>query len=266
MHPDSSRSIAKQIGTLHTILLMALYAGSTYASCGSSTACSINTDWSEHGITHPGWSADLRYSYSSADTLRSGSNKIAADTSFAGEVENLRTLNRIVTATLDYTHDDHWGVMLQLPYVTRDHAHNIGPYTGSVPASYESFHADALGDAKVVGRYRWATDDIGMSNTGVKFGLKLNTGRKDFQLKDATGAPIGVPQEVTLQPGNGSTDLIIGMFWNKNLPGSDWSWFVQGTAQSSISAGSEFRPGDQINLDGGTRYAFTNKQIGRAHV
>ena len=107
MHPDSSRSIAKQIGTLHTILLMALYAGSTYASCGSSTACSINTDWSEHGITHPGWSADLRYSYSSADTLRSGSNKIVADptaTTYNGiEAENLRTINQLLTASLDYS-------------------------------------------------------------------------------------------------------------------------------------------------------------------
>jgi len=56
------------------------------ASCGS-TACSINTNWDEHGMSQPGWNADLRYSYSRAEQLRSGSNKIAADTTFDGEVE-----------------------------------------------------------------------------------------------------------------------------------------------------------------------------------
>ncbi len=149
------------------------------ASCGG-TACSINTNWDEHSSSHPGWSADLRYSYSRADQLRSGSNKIAADINNAGEVENLSTLNKIVTATVDYTHDDHWGVMLNLPYITRDHDHNIGPYAGGAPIGYESFHASALGDIKVVGRYRWALDEASRSGMGVKFGLKLNTGKKDF--------------------------------------------------------------------------------------
>lgn len=45
-------------------------------------------------------------------------------------------------------------MMLQLPYVLRDHVHNISPYTGSTPADYESFQANAMGDIKLVGRYR----------------------------------------------------------------------------------------------------------------
>ena len=170
---------AQRLGALGLALLGMFCAGSAQASCGSG-ACSINTNWDEHGLSQPGWTSDLRYSYSRADALRSGSNKIAADTTFAGEVENLRTTNKIITASLDYTHDDHWGVMLTLPYVTRDHDHNLGPYTGATPAGYESFHANALGDIKVVGRYRWALDEASRSGMGVKFGLKLNTGKKDF--------------------------------------------------------------------------------------
>lgn len=256
MHTTSTRP-----GALCLALLSILCTGNAYASCGS-TACSINTDWTEHGMARPGWSADLRYSYSSAGTLRSGADKIQADTSYAGEVENLRTLNQIVTTTLDYTHDEHWGGMLLLPYVTRDHAHNIGPYTGATPADYESFHASSLGDVKVVGRYRWELDEEEQSALGIKLGLKLSTGRTDFHLVDATGTAIGVPQEVTLQPGNDSTDMILGIFWNQNTPGNAWSWFVQGTVQSSVKAGSQYRPGDQFNLDGGTRYAFTGKLSG----
>ena len=43
------------------------------ASCGT-TSCSINTDWNKHGVSRQGWSTDFRYSYSRADTLRSGTN------------------------------------------------------------------------------------------------------------------------------------------------------------------------------------------------
>ena len=227
------------------------------ASCGSA-ACSINTNWDEQSSNHPGWTADLRYSYSRADQLRSGSSKIAADTNNTGDVENLRTLNKIITAMVDYTHDDHWGVTLHLPYITRDHDHNMGPYMGATPAGYESFHANALGDIKVVGRYRWALDEASRSGMGVKFGLKLNTGKKDFVIAQ-TGV---IPNEVTLQPGNGSTDLIAGIFWQQSAPGSDWSWFAQGMAQSSINSDATFHPGNQINLDGGTRYAFSRNLSG----
>lgn len=248
--------MAKKYSAISIVLIGLFGYASAHASCGS-TACSINTNWDEHGMSRPGWTADLRYSFSRADTLRSGSNKIVADTAFAGEVENLRTINRLLTATLDYTHDEHWGVMLQLPYVMRDHTHNLGPYVGNTPAGYDSFVASALGDIKVVGRYRWALDEASRTGMGVKFGLKLNTGRKDFLLASGT-----LPTEVTLQPGNGSTDLILGLFWNQSTPGSDWSWFAQGTTQNSISSLSTFRPGNQFNLDGGTRYAFNSKLSG----
>ena len=235
---------------LGAICFSMLAASNVYASCGS-TACSINTNWDEHSLSKPGWSIDLRHQYSRADQLRSGSSKIAADTNFGGEVENLRTLNKITTLSADYTVDEHWGVVTNLPYVTRDHNHNLGPYTGNVSAGYESFYAQALGDIKIVGRYRWTLNEEKHSGVGIKFGLKLNTGRRDFALN--TGIK---PNEVTLQPGNGSTDLILGAFWNQATPGEALSWFAQGTLQRSLKNDVTFRPGDQINLDVGTRYAF----------
>ena len=236
--------------------LVALLGGaSTQASCGSTT-CSINTNWDEHGMSHPGWSADLRYNYSRADTLRSGSQKIAADTA-GDEVENLRTLNKQVTVSLDYTHDENWGMMLYLPYIMRDHNHNLGPYVGSTAAGYESFHAKALGDIKVAGRYRWSLAEANHAEMGVKFGLKLATGKKDAQW--ASG---GIPSETTLQPGNGSTDLILGVFWHQAAHDSDWSWFAQGTLQDAIQSDTSFRPGKQVNLDGGTRHALNHNLSG----
>jgi hypothetical protein len=224
------------------------------ASCGSAF-CSINTNWDEHSASQPGWSADLRFSYSRADTLRSGSKKISVDPtdpdSAGEEVENLRTVNQIVTTNVNYTYNDNWGVMLSLPYIKRDHNHSIGDPNPAL-VGYESFHASSLGDIKLIGRYRWEADNSGYSNIGVKFGLKLATGKKDFEIEQ-TGE---VPEEVTLQPGNGSTDLILGLFWSQSTPGNDWSWFAQATAQDSIQSDAEFTPGTKINIDVGTRYAI----------
>lgn len=256
----------------HTALTLALLAAfsspSSHASCGSSS-CSINADWAEHGISRPGWSTDLRYSYSRADTLRSGSNKISADPTApanAGlEVENRRTINQIITATLDYAHDEQWGMQLQLPYVMRDHTHSIGDPNPALVSS-ESFNASSIGDIKVVGRYRWTLDEDQRSGAGVKLGLKLNTGRKDFQLVDASGVALGVPEEVTLQPGNDSTDVIVGVFWSQSTPGSDWSWFAQALLQSSIASSRQFRPGNQSNLDAGTRYTINSKLSGLLQI
>ena len=232
-------------------LIGLLACATAQASCGSNF-CSMNTNWDEHSLGHQGWSGDLRYSYHRAETLRSGSDTITADTTATGEVENLGTTSRVVTATADYTYNDRWGAMVVLPFVNRDHAHNIGPYSGDTPADYESFHANAIGDIKLLGRYRWSLDQARNSGMGIKFGLKLNTGKKDFTITQ-TGEK---PSEVTLQPGNGSTDLILGLFWHQSPPESSWSWFTQGTLQNSIKPSSTFRPGNQINLDGGARYAL----------
>jgi len=245
-------------------LFAAIVSNQVQASCGS-TYCSINTDWNEQGNSRPGWSTDFIYSYSRADTLRSGSDKISADpTAYPYntgiETENLRTINQLVTASLDYILDEHWGAMLQLPYVMRNHTHSIGDPDPALVTT-ESFTANSLGDIKLIGRYRWDTGMDNHSGMGIKFGLKLATGRTDFVMN--TGV---LPDEVSLQPGNGSTDLILGAFWNQNMPGSSWSWFTQGTIQNSVSSIEQFRPGNKINLDAGTRYAFNNALSGLLQI
>lgn len=236
-----------------TLLLAALLGGgNAHASCGSAL-CSFNSNWNELGQTMSGWMFDLRYSYSMADTLRSGSSKIVAnptDPALAGvEVENRRTINQLVTATLDYNHDEHWGVSMQLPYVMRNHSHSIGDPNPAL-VGYESFDAKAIGDIRLIGRYHWLPATFSDTTLGVKFGVKLPTGRRDFVIQQ-TGA---LPGEVTLQPGNGSTDLIVGAYWNRVEPGSAWNWFAQGSYEHSVHHLATFKPGDKVNVDLGTRY------------
>jgi hypothetical protein len=244
---------------LTTICFAILSASSAYASCGSS-ACSINTNWDEHSPSKPGISMDLRYSESKSDVLRSGSRKIVADTFNNGEVENLNTVNRITTLGIDYTRDEHWGVALIVPYISREHSHSLGDGTGAIVGS-ESFSAKSLGDIKVIGRYRWPDEQHDRASRGIKIGLKLHTGRQDFQMVDNLGAS-KLPSEVTLQPGNGSTDFIFGTFWQVAPMASDLSWFTQAIFQTSIQHKTEYKPGSQLNMDAGMRYAMSSRLSG----
>ncbi|MDO8312936.1 MAG: hypothetical protein Q7T25_13455 [Sideroxyarcus sp.] len=240
--------------TRQNLILVSLFgllaAPSAFASCGSS-ACNVNTNWDEHSVRRPGLSIDLRYSYAKIDQLRAGSSKITpedpTDPAIAGEeVENMSTKLSLVTATVDYTLDDALGFSVQLPYVMRNHQHTIAdPVTPIV----ETFDAKALGDIRVVGRYRFALDD--MIGFGIKAGLKLATGEKDIANDQGV-----IPGEVSLQPGNGSTDLIVGAFWQHGAHGEALSYFAQAMLQTSIKHLSDFKPGNQINLDAGLRYAL----------
>ena len=235
---------------LTALSLAFLAASGAHASCGS-TACSVNTNWDEHSAGRPGLSMDLRYSSVRLDQLRSGSNKVApadpTDPAIAGEeVENLYTDNRLLTATADYTLDDRSGFSVQLPYVMRTHKHTIADPT---QPTVETFDAKALGDIRIVGRYRIVADDSG--GAGIKVGVKLATGRRD--VANDQGA---VPGEVSLQPGNGSNDLIVGAFWQHGAHGDTWSYFAQALLQTSLKHRAEFKPGKQANLDAGLRYAL----------
>ncbi|MEK7811317.1 MAG: hypothetical protein AAB278_05815 [Pseudomonadota bacterium] len=239
-----------RLSVIYVALFGVLASPLASASCGSS-ACSVNTNWDEHSASQPGLSIDLRYSSTKLDQLRSGSNKITAEDPAdpaltpGEEVENLYTKSQLVTATVDYTFDENWGVVVQLPYVLRTHKHTIAD-----PAPFvETFSASALGDIKAVGRYRFALNDS--SSVGIKAGLKLATGKKN--IANDQGA---IPGEVSLQPGNGSTDLIVGAFWQAGELGGALSYFAQGILQTSINHLADFKPGNQINLDAGIRYAL----------
>ncbi|MDH2916251.1 MAG: hypothetical protein PXX77_05160 [Gallionella sp.] len=207
-------------------------------------------------------SIDLRYSQAKIDQLRAGSSKVTAPAPTdptlnpGDEVENLATKLSLITATVDYTLDDSFGLSLQLPYVMRNHQHTIADPTAP---TIETFDAKALGDIRAVARYRFALDD--MSGFGIKAGVKLATGRKNI-----TNDQGMIPSEVPLQPGNGSTDLIVGTFWQSGTRGDSLSYFAQALLQTSINHLADFKPGNQINIDAGMRYAFNNKASGLLQI
>jgi hypothetical protein len=241
-----------------TLLFVALLgSANAYASCGSSF-CSVNTHWDTQGLVNDDvLRIDLRYSYANANTLRSGTKKIAAATpngSGQGEIENMRTINQMLNLDVDYAVDQKWNVALDLPLVMRDHTHTFDA-TGSFFEQQAKFNTP--GDVRVMGKYKFDSAKH-HAGSGMSFGIKLPTGAINKTMIPPAPANPGTPYalERSSQPGTGSTDLLLGAYYHRDTENSPWGWFVSGQVQSALSTRDNYRPGDTLNLDIGAHYAF----------
>ena len=224
-----------------------LAAHDSRASCGSAF-CLVNTDWSAQGYwAEPGVRFDLRYEYIDLDQPRSGSDRVSV-----GQVprhhDEVETVNRNWVAGFDWNFGNAWGASVSIPYVDRDHTHIHNDQGGK---EIETWKFHDLGDVRVQGRYDFLSvnEHVEQQQTaGLMFGMKLPTGKYDV----ANGS--GEEAERTLQPGTGTTDLLLGLYWHGQMPLEDTSWFarVQGTMPMNERAG--FKPGKQLAIDGGIRY------------
>jgi hypothetical protein len=224
-----------------TVLLGAVNAG---ASCGSAF-CSVNTDWQALGLgVQRGWRLKLQYEFIDQDRLREGDDEVSGVATEADH-EELRTVNRNWLATVDYGLDDHWGVNLTAPFVNRDHSHIHDPLG---EGELETWHFSDLGDLRLQGRYQSHHGAGGQVLAGVTFGVKLPTGRF-HETNDE-----GEEAERTLQPGSGTTDLLVGGYALLRLPPGWGSLFAGVALQTPINEREGFRPGTQYHADGGWNY------------
>lgn len=227
------------------------------ASCG----CTLSPDWDNLNLSdHAGWRAEIRYDALDQNDLRTGASRIAATTASTlthegdpYEIEKY-TRNHYVTAGFDYGSGQGFGLNIQIPWVGRDHetlgTASDGIHGGTDGGQYRSSTRN-LGDIKVVGRYQGLG---GGHNLGLLFGLKLPTGRTGLTgLSTDTANPGRVGIDRGLQPGTGTTDLILGAYYAAPLS-RDWDVFAQGLYQHALSAHDGYRPGDGTNLNLGLRY------------
>ena len=239
-----------RVSVLFCVLLMAVFTKPVAASCGAAF-CALNTGAEVHGEwAQPGTRADLRFEFIRLDQLRSGSAKVGPSGE-GGTHDEVSTLNRNLVLTLDHSLNERWGVSFQLPYLGRSHDHLFNdPADGPTP---ESWRMQGWGDARVVARFQPATETSAIVS-GIKFGFKLPSGSD--QLKNADGERA----ERTLQPGSGTTDLILGAYARGHIDSSVASseWFAAATAQRALQAHEDFRPGGQIALDAGVSHSLTS--------
>ena len=213
----------------------------------SSCGCSLNTDWAAQGLGgEPGLRMDLRFDYIDQKELRSGTKKVDSGSLEVPNEDEIqqRTKNNNYTLFLDYTANADWGVTLMVPYFNRYHT-TIAPGDTEISTS----QTNSLADVRVIGRYSGFSAD---HSWGVQFGVKLPTG--GFHNNFIDGPQAGEPLDRGLQPGTGTTDLLVGVFKFGALS-RDWDYFMQGMVQQALADREDFKPGTGLNLNFGLQYA-----------
>src|ERR1700688_2472972 len=152
------------------------------ASCG----CTLNADAAMGYSAEPGWRLSLEYDYIHQDQLRSGTRAISRVPDGV-ELER-ETLNRYLTAGIDYTSNADWNIDLRIPYVIRTHS-TYGSYDSAqpLPPSSDS-RSSSLGDVKIIGSYQGI---LAMHNLGLQLGVKLPTGQYGTDVKFSGGPATG---------------------------------------------------------------------------
>jgi hypothetical protein len=262
MFPRSSRTRFLHVPAL--LLLAVPAVAQACASCG----CTLSSDWqSQNFATEPGFKFDLRYDLVNQEELRHGRGTISSVAASGivnpdgtpQEVEK-STRNDYLTLGVDYMFASGWGVNVQLPYIHRNHS-TLGTNSNGYAPADEAYTSDTsdMGDVKVIARYQGLTPQ---RNVGLMFGLKLptgshaRTGTSTDPLTPGTPAPI----DRGLQPGTGTTDLILGVLYFDTL-NKNWDYFGQAMVQAAITTSNDYRPGDGYNLTLGLRYMGFDKVI-----
>ena len=218
------------------------------ASCG----CTLSSDWENLGFSSSsGFKIDVRYDYLNQDQLRTGTHSISPSAVANGNAEIEKyTRNNYLTVGIDYSTNPDWGLNVQLPYINRKHK-TLGASVDGETAGEQAYYSStsSVGDIKVIGRYQGFTEQ---HNFGVLLGLKLPTGAhtKIGSLTDGSGYA-GIDRG--LQPGTGSTDVILGVYHVDSF-NKDWGYFTQAIVQKPLNISEGYKTGDSLNLNFGLRY------------
>lgn len=260
-----------RIRSLVTGALLAVTWNAAQANCGSSY-CSVNSEFETIGQwTEPGLRIGLRYEQVEQKKARRGTTKIGEDD--APDLPHFPTYNKNdnVTATLDYSINNNWGISATLPFVhltherlsrESEHEEETAPDGESQllaaplhegeshgEGTLEKWNYSGMGDVRVVGRYQTS---IGAGNGGIRFGLKLPTGATDKRNDEGENA------ERALQPGSGSTDLLLGAFVNGKMLSDSLSWFAETQVQLPVNEKDNYKSGNEILINAGLRYGFND--------
>ncbi len=208
----------------------------------------------------------LQYDYIHQDQLRSGTRAISSVPS-GYELER-ETLNRYVTAGVSYSPDSAWNINLLVPYVARTHSTfgEVESGTGE-PPGLSSSRSSSLGDVRLIGSFQGF---LPTRNLGVQLGVKLPTGQYGTAVNFYGGPKAGTPLDASLQPGTGSTDIIVGAYYFQAIS-QDFDFFANGQFQSALQhhrnqPGNDFRPGNATTVSFGLRYVAQPRLIPQIQV
>ena len=150
----------------------------------------------------------------------------------------------ILTATVETTFAGQtWS--LSVPRIERRlNTDKVPSFANPNPTQYHQ-QVVGLGDLAVSTRQNW-------SGFTVNAGVKLPTGKDNIVFAD----PAGGLSRKYLQPGTGSTDLLLGVRKDFGAAADKVTEFVSLQAQVPVLSDAHFRPGSTLSLNGGVRYSL----------
>jgi hypothetical protein len=243
------------------VLLGAPYRVQACATCG----CTLNSDAAMGYSAISGWRLSVEYDYIHQNELRSGTRSGSAVPD--GKELERETLNRYLTTGLSYAPNSDWSVNLLVPYVVRTHS-TYGAFDSTQPLpELSSSRSSSLGDIKLIGSFQGI---LPTHNLGVQLGVKLPTGHFGTAVNFYGGPNAGQPLDASLQPGTGSTDVIMGAYYYQAIS-QNFDLFANGQFQSAVKhhvdqPGNDFRPGNSATLSVGLRYEGNPQWVPQVQV
>jgi hypothetical protein len=259
--PGGKRRRPSSVATIAVSLLAMIPRAHGCASCG----CTLSADAAMGYSAQPGWDLSVEYDYIHQDQLRSGTH--SATVVPAGYELEHDTLNRYVTTGLSYSPDSQWNFKLLVPYVIRTHS-TYGDYDPAQPLpELSSSRSSSIGDIRLVTSYQGF---LPTRNLGVQLGVKLPTGQYGTAVDFSAGPAAGTPLDASLQPGTGSTDIILGGYYYTPVS-QDFDFIVNGQFQSALThrmdqPGNDYRPGNSTTLSVGLRYEHAPAWVPQVQV
>jgi hypothetical protein len=202
--------------------------------------------------------ASLSQEYINQDLIFVGSSK-----AFVGAIrqhhDEVQTINEKTTFELLYGITDRLGVIVGVPFISRQHSHIHHHHGADV---HEAWSFSGLGDAVVTGQYALLLPDEWSSGSlNLAAGIKIPTGITD--LKNEQGAVAEVP----IQPGSGSFDGMIGFSYRGSLTtvptlGNQFSTLTveAGISYEFTGAGEDdWKAGNSLLVHVGSSYQFASR-------
>lgn len=253
--PRASRATSRlTAGTASVFIVLAMlslipHPAQACATCG----CTLSADAAMGYSAAPGWHLSEEYDYIHQAELRSGTRAVSGVPN-GTELER-ETLNRYITTGLSYSPTSAWNISLLVPYVVRTHS-TYGVFDSTQPLPpLSSSHSSSLGDLRLIGSYQGL---LPTNNLGIQLGVKLPSGKYGTAIDFYGGPNAGTPLDASLQPGTGSTDVIVGAYYYQPISQS-FDFFANALFQAAIrhhmdQPGNDYRPGNSTTVSFGLRY------------
>jgi hypothetical protein len=260
------------------LVLVVVAAWTAVAFACATCGCALSTDAAMGFSSTTGWQISFQFDTIDQNQLRFGTHSVSfpevAQINNDGgsqEVEK-ETNNHYYTLGVSYSPSADWNFRLLVPWVYRNHTtygESANPLT---PDLVSGAYVDDLGDLRLIASYQGF---LPTHNLGVQLGIKAPTGKYGGPNAEGTGVagrhPVAFTYgpnslnpspdnllDTSLQPGTGSTDLILGAYYYQAVS-QNFDAFVSGQYQFAVAhrldqPGEDFRPGNALNLSLGMRY------------